>query len=133
MLSTWLPLTRGSTLVSNTVTNAVATLHGFYARVCVLDRKPRHDSPVSGKEDGEILGLFSKNLVHCPMIAVVRSFMCHESLLPTMTKVLKLGTGAGDTLESKLDCGHGGVEPLTPAIMLDLASKMGPRACFEEH
>jgi acyl-CoA synthetase (AMP-forming)/AMP-acid ligase II len=82
-------------------------------------------SPVDDKEDGEIIGLFSRNHIHYPMVAhacfrselvfggispastpfelwwILRkmqttSLMCHETLLPVVYEALKLGDGSND-------------------------------------
>lgn len=134
------PLPDDYPLFVNAVTEEVVTLHGFYARVCALARVLRYDgpnplglgcSPVSDKEDGEILGLFSRNHLHYPTVAhacfraelvfggispastpyelwwvlrkmQITSMMCHETLLPVLKEAMKLGTGEGDDLPLKM-------------------------------
>jgi 4-coumarate--CoA ligase len=82
-------------------------------------------SPVSDKEDGEILGMFSRNHIHYPMIAhacfraelvfggispdstpyelwwilrkmQITSIVCNEKLLPVLLQALKMGSGDND-------------------------------------
>ena len=127
-------------LFINAVTEEVVTLHSFYARVCALARVLRYDgpnplglgkSPLNDKEEGEILGLFSRNHIHYPMVAhacfrselpfggispastayelwwvlrkmQITSLMCHETLLPVLGEAFKLGKGEGDNLPLKL-------------------------------
>ncbi|KAF2031732.1 acetyl-CoA synthetase-like protein [Setomelanomma holmii] len=127
-------------LFINVVTEETITLHQFYGRVCALARVLRHDgpnplgsekSPMSDKENGEILGLFSRNHLHYPSVAhacfrselvfggispastvyelwwvlrkmQITSIMCHESLLPVLQGALKLGSGESDNLRLKL-------------------------------
>lgn len=127
-------------LFVNAVTEETVTLHQFYARVCALARVLRHDgpnplglgkSPINDREDGEILGLFSRNHIHYPSIAhacfrselvfggispastsyelwwvlrkmQITSIMCHETLLPVLQEACKLGSGANDELHLKL-------------------------------
>lgn len=134
------PLPEDYPLFLHAETQEVVTLHSFYARVCALARVLRYDgpnplglgkSPISDKEDGEILGLFSKNHLHYPMVAhacfrselvfggispastpyelwwvlrkmQITSIMCHESLLPVLREAIKLGLGEGDKLPLKL-------------------------------
>jgi len=134
------PLPEDYPLIVNAVTEEVITLHQFYARVCALGRVLRYDgpnplglgkSPVDDKEDGEILGLFSRNHLHYPEVAhacfrselvfggispgstpyelwwvlrkmQITSIMCHETLLPILREAFKLGTGEGDNLPLKL-------------------------------
>ncbi|KAF2474927.1 4-coumarate-CoA ligase-like protein [Lindgomyces ingoldianus] len=121
-------------LFINAVTDERVTLHQFYARVCALARVLRHDgpnplelrkSPVDDKEDGEIIGLFSRNHIHYPMLAhacfraelvfggispastpyelwwvlrkmQITSFVCHETLLPILREAMNLGSGEAD-------------------------------------
>ncbi|KAF2749964.1 4-coumarate-CoA ligase-like protein [Sporormia fimetaria CBS 119925] len=128
------PLPEDYPLFINAATEESVSLHQFYARCCALARVFRHDgpnplklsaSPVNDKEDGEILGLFSKNHIHYPMVAhacfraelvfggispastpfelwwilrkmQITSLMCHESLLPVVYEALKLGSGETD-------------------------------------
>ncbi|KAI0587235.1 CaiC, Acyl-CoA synthetases (AMP-forming)AMP-acid ligases II [Pyrenophora tritici-repentis] len=134
------PLPEDYPLIINAATEEVVTLHSFHARVCALSRVLRFDgpnplglgrSPVDDKEDGEILGLFSRNHIHYPMVThacfraelvfggispastpyelwwvlrkmQVTSIMCHETLLPVLNKAFKLGSGDGDSLPLKL-------------------------------
>lgn len=134
------PLPEDYPLIVNAVTEETVTLHQFYERACALARVFRYDgpnplglskSPVDDKEDGEILGLFSRNHVHYPAVAhacfraelvfggispastpyelwwvlrkmQITSIMCHESLLPVLREAFKLGTGEKDTLALKL-------------------------------
>ncbi|KAF2832317.1 4-coumarate-CoA ligase-like protein [Ophiobolus disseminans] len=134
------PLPEDYPLLVNAVTEEVITLHQFYARVCAMARVLRHDgpnplrlgkSPVNDKEDGEILGLFSRNHLHYPAVAhacfrselvfggispastpyelwwvlrkmQITSIMCHETLLPVLQEAFKLGSGEGDKLPLKL-------------------------------
>lgn len=121
-------------LFINAATEETVTLHQFYHRACALARVLRYDgpnplklgkSPVDDKEDGEIIGMFSRNNIHYPMVAhacfrselvfggispastpfelwwilrkmQITSLMCHESLLPVVAEALKLGTGEND-------------------------------------
>ncbi|KAF1846008.1 4-coumarate-CoA ligase-like protein, partial [Cucurbitaria berberidis CBS 394.84] len=134
------PLPDDYPLFINAVTQETVTLHSFYARVCALSRALRYDgpnplrlgkSPVNDAEQGEILGLFSKNHIHYPMVAhacfrselvfggispestayelwwilrkmQITSLMCHEALLPVLREAVKLGRGEGDDLPLKL-------------------------------
>lgn len=128
------PLPLDYPLFVNALTEETVTLHQFYSRVCALARVLRHDgpnpldlgkSPANDKEDGEILGLFSRNHVQYPMVAhacfrselvfggispastpyelwwilrkmQITSLMCHETLLPVLREALKLGNGEND-------------------------------------
>ncbi|KAF1950347.1 4-coumarate-CoA ligase-like protein [Byssothecium circinans] len=128
------PLPPDYPLIVNAVTEETVTLHQFYARCCALARVLRHDgpnpiglgkSPVNDKEDGEILGMFSRNHIHYPMVAhacfraelvfggispastpyelwwvlrkmQITSIMCHETLLPVLREALKMGLGEND-------------------------------------
>ncbi|KAF1996050.1 4-coumarate-CoA ligase-like protein [Amniculicola lignicola CBS 123094] len=121
-------------LFINAVTEETVTLHQFYGRTCALARVFRYDgpnplglakSPITDKDNGEILGLFSRNHIHYPMVAhacfrselvfggispastpyelwwvlrkmQITSIMVHESLLPVLREALKLGTGEDD-------------------------------------
>jgi 4-coumarate--CoA ligase len=134
------PLPPDYPLFINAITQETISLHQFYARTCALARVFRYDgpnplnlgkSPVSDKEDGEILGLFSRNHIHYPMVAhacfrsglvfggislastpyelwwmlrkmQITSIMCHETLLPVLHEALELGSGEGDDLPLKL-------------------------------
>lgn len=134
------PLPEDYPLIINAVTEEVVTLHSFYARACALARVFRHDgpnplglgkSPLNDKEDGEILGLFSRNHIHYPMVAhacfrselpfggispastpyelwwvlrkmQITSIMVHETLLPVLKEAFKLGSGEADSLPLKL-------------------------------
>lgn len=127
-------------LFINAVTEEVVTLHSFYARACALARVLRYDgpnplglgkSPLNDKEEGEILGVFSRNHIHYPMVAhawfrselafggispastayelwwvlrkmQITSLVCHETLLPVLKEAVKLGKGEGDILPLKL-------------------------------
>lgn len=135
-----LPLPQDYPILVDATTDEVVTLHQFYARVCALARVLRFDgpnplglgkSPVDDKEDGEVLGLFSRNHLHYPAVAhacfrsevvfggispastpyelwwVLRkmqatSIMCHETLLPVLEETFKLRSGQGDKLSLKL-------------------------------
>ncbi|KAF2854723.1 4-coumarate-CoA ligase-like protein [Plenodomus tracheiphilus IPT5] len=154
------PLPEDYPLFINAVTEEVVTIHGFYARVCAFARVLRYDgpnplgldrSPVSDKEDGEILGLFSKNHLHYPMVAhacfrselvfggispastpyelwwvlrkmQITSIMCHETLLPVLTEAMKLGTGEGDNLSLKLKLDLGKIIVLSDDSRLDIVA-----------
>tara|TARA_R110002003_G_scaffold129_3_gene12082 strand:- start:532 stop:1857 length:1326 start_codon:yes stop_codon:yes gene_type:complete len=88
-------------------------------------------SPLNDKEDGEILGLFSRNHLQYPAVAhacfrselvfggispastpyelwwilrkmQITSIVCHETLLPVLQGALKLGSGDNDNLLLKL-------------------------------
>ena len=134
------PLAEDYPLIINAATEESVTLHSFYARVCALSRVLRFDgpnpldlarSPVDDKEDGEILGIFSRNHIHYPTVThacfraelvfggispastpyelwwvlrkmQVTSIMCHETLLPVLNEAFKLGSGEGDSLPLKL-------------------------------
>jgi 4-coumarate--CoA ligase len=133
-------------LFINAATDERVTLHQFYARFQALSRVLRYSeegetaqqcrnrnvlglgrSPVDDKEPGEIIGFFSPNHIHYPMLAhacfraelafggispgstpyelwwvlrkmQITSLMLHESLLPKLNEALKLGTGEGDDL-----------------------------------
>lgn len=72
------PLPEDYPLFINAVTQETVTLHQFYARACALARVFRYDgpnplnlgkSPVDDKQEGEILGLFSRNHIHYPAVA----------------------------------------------------------------
>ena len=128
------PLPPDYPLFINAVTEETVTLHQFYARVCALARVFRYDgpnplglgkSPKSDEEEGEIIGLFSRNHVHYPMVAhacfrselvfggispastpyelwcvlrkmQITSLMIHESLLRVLGEAMKLGSGEDD-------------------------------------
>lgn len=128
------PLPPDHDLFIDAVTDERVTLHQFYDRVCSLARVLRFDgpnplgltrSPVDDKDDGEILGLFSRNHIHYPMLAhacfraelvfggispgstpyelwhimrkmQITSIVCHEALLPVLLQALKLGAGPDD-------------------------------------
>ncbi|KAH4004947.1 hypothetical protein HBI13_023320 [Parastagonospora nodorum] len=134
------PLPEDYPLFIDAATEQVITLHQFYARVCALARVLRHDgpnplglgkSPRHDKEDGEILGLFSRNHLDYPGVAhacfqselvfggispgstpyelwwvlrkmQITSIMCHETLLPVLQEAFKLGSGDRDNLPLKL-------------------------------
>jgi 4-coumarate--CoA ligase len=134
------PLPQDYPLFINAATNEVITLHQFYARACAIARVLRHDgpnplglkkSPQTDKEEGEILGLFSRNHLHYPAVAhacfrselvfggispastpyelwwvlrkmQITSIMCHETLLPVLQEAFKLGSGNSDNLPLKL-------------------------------
>ena len=134
------PLPEDYPLIINAVTEEVVTLHQFYERACALARVLRWDgpnplglgrSPVDDKEDGEIMGLFSRNHIHYPMVVhacwrselvfggispastpyelwwvlrkmQITSIMVHETLLPVLEEAIKLGTGEKDELPLKL-------------------------------
>ncbi|KPI43323.1 4-coumarate--CoA ligase-like 5 [Cyphellophora attinorum] len=121
-------------LFVNAVTDEKVTLHQFKRRVDALSRVFRHDgpnplklrpSPVDdkGPEGGEILGLFSWNHIHYPMLAhacfraelvfggispastpyelwlvlrkmQITALVLHESLIPVLVEALKLGREA---------------------------------------
>lgn len=118
------PLPPDYDIFINAVTDERVTLHQFKARVDALSRVLRYDgpnplklgrSPVDDKEEGEILGLFSWNHIHYPMMAHacfraelvfggispastpyelevvmkkmrITSLVIHESLLPVLQK-----------------------------------------------
>ncbi|KAF2702884.1 4-coumarate-CoA ligase-like protein [Pleomassaria siparia CBS 279.74] len=128
------PLPPDYPLFINSANEETVTLHQFYARTCALARVLRYDgpnplglrkSPTNDREYGEIIGLFSRNHVHYPMVAhacfraelvfggispastpyelwwvmrkmQITSLMCHESLLPVLGEALKLGSGETD-------------------------------------
>lgn len=154
------PLPEDYPLLVNAVTGEVITLHNFYARVCALARVFRHDgpnplglgqSPVDDKHDGEILGLFSKNHLHYPMVAhacfraellfggispastpyelwwvlrkmQITSIMVHGTLLPVLGEAFKLGSGQGDNLPLKLKLDPRKVVVLSDDASLDTVS-----------
>jgi 4-coumarate--CoA ligase len=135
------PLTDDYDLFINAVTDERVTLHQFHDRVRSLGRVLRYDgpnpldlakSPRDDTETGEILGLFSRNHIHYPMIAhacfraelvfggispestpyelwhvlrkmQITSLVCHETLLPVVREVLKLGTGENEDLQLVLN------------------------------
>lgn len=147
-------------LFINAVTEEVVTLHSFYARACALARIFRYDgpnplgldkSPFNDKEEGEILGLFSRNHLHYPMVAhacfraelafggispastpyelwwvlrkmQITSLMCHEIILPVLKEAFKLGTGEGDNLPLKLRLDPKKVFVLSDNASLDTVS-----------
>ncbi|KAK5100733.1 hypothetical protein LTR24_000879 [Lithohypha guttulata] len=128
------PLPPDHDLFIDAETGERVTLHQFYDRVCSLARVLRFDgpnplgltrSPVDDKDNGEILGLFSRNHIHYPMLAhacfraelvfggispgstpyelwhvmrkmQITSIVCQEALLPVLLQALRLGAGAGD-------------------------------------
>jgi 4-coumarate--CoA ligase len=154
------PLPEDYPLFINAVTEEVVTLHSFYARVCALARVLRYNganplglgkSSVNDKENGEILGLFSKNHIHYPMVAhacfrselvfggispastpyelwwvlrkmQVSSIVCHETLLPVLQEAFKLGSGEGDNLHLKLKLDQRKVIVLSDDAKLDTVS-----------
>ncbi|KIW01602.1 uncharacterized protein PV09_07074 [Verruconis gallopava] len=135
------PLAPDYDLFVNAVTGEKVTLHQFYERVKCLARVLRYDgpnplgltkSPKDDTETGEILGLFSRNHIHYPMLAhacfraelvfggispgstpyelwhvlrkmQITSLVCHESLLPVVAEALKLGKGEKEQLKLVLD------------------------------
>ncbi|KAK5100486.1 hypothetical protein LTS08_005235 [Lithohypha guttulata] len=135
------PLPLDYDLFINAVTDERVTLHQFHQRVCSLARVLRHDganplgltkSPKDDTEEGEILGLFSRNNIHYPMLAhacfraelvfggispgstsyelwhvlrkmQITSFVCNEALLPVLREALKLGRGPSGQLQLVLD------------------------------
>lgn len=135
------PLPTDYDLFINAVTDERVTLHQFYNRVCSLSRALRYDgpnplqlgkSPRDDTETGEILGLFSRNHIHYPMLAhacfraelvfggispgstpyelwhvlrkmQITSLVCNETLLPVLREALKLGKGPDDQLPLVLD------------------------------
>jgi 4-coumarate--CoA ligase len=151
------PLPQDYPLFINATTNEVVTLHQFYARVCAMARVLRHDgpnplglekSPRHDKEDGEIMGLFSRNHLHYPAVAhacfrselvfggispastpyelwwvlrkmQITSIMCHETLLPVLQEALKLGSGQSDGLPLKLVLDHKKIVVLSDNPMLN--------------
>lgn len=124
------PLPSDYTLFINAATDERVTLHQFHRRVCALARVFRHDgpnplhlsrSPIDDTEPGEILGLFSRNHIHYPMLAhacfraelvfggispgstpfelwhvlrkmQVSSIVVHEALLPVLREAIKLNS-----------------------------------------
>jgi 4-coumarate--CoA ligase len=134
------PLPEDYPLFINAATEEVVTLHQFYSRACAIARVLSHDgpnplgfgkSPRHDKEEGEILGLFSRNHIHYPAVAhacfrselvfggispastpyelwwvlrkmQITSIMCHETLLPVLQEALELGSGERDNLPLKL-------------------------------
>jgi 4-coumarate--CoA ligase len=135
------PLAEDYDLFINAVTDERVTLHQFYDRARSLARVLRYDgpnplgltrSPKDDTETGEILGLFSRNQIHYPMVVhacfraelvfggispgstpyelwhvlrkmQITSLMCHEALLPVVREALKLGKGANEDLQLVLD------------------------------
>jgi 4-coumarate--CoA ligase len=90
------PLPPDYPLFINAVTEETVTLHQFYARVCALTRVFRNDganplglmsSPANDKEDGEILGMFSRDHLHCPMVAhaCFRAELVFDGISPEST------------------------------------------------
>ncbi|KAF2420734.1 4-coumarate-CoA ligase [Tothia fuscella] len=128
-------------LFIDAVTDERVTLHHFLNRVRSLARVLRYDgpgslglkkSPKNDTEAGEILGLFSRNNVHYPMLVhacfraelvfggispestpfelwhvlrkmQITSLVCHETLLPVVVEALKLGRGPEGELQLVLD------------------------------
>lgn len=135
------PLPSDYDLFINAVTDERVTLHQFYHRVCSLSKALRYDgpnplglgkSPKDDTEDGEILGLFSRNHIHYPMLAhacfraelvfggispgstpyelwhvlrkmQITSLVCNETLLPVLGEALKLGKGPSGQLQIVLN------------------------------
>ena len=135
------PLGEDYDLFINAVTDEKVTLHQFIDRVKALGRVFRYDgpnplgftrSPKDDTETGEILGLFSRNHIHYPMLAhacfraelvfggispastpyelwhvlrkmQITSLVCHETLLPVVREALKLGRGEKEELKMILD------------------------------
>lgn len=154
------PLPEDYPLIINAVTEEVISLHQFYNRTCALARVLRYDgpnplglrrSPIDDKEDGEILGLFSRNHIHYPMVVQacwrselvfggispastpyelwwvlrkmqITSIMIHETLLPVLKEALKLGRGDKDELPLKLVLDSRKVIVLSEDISLDNVS-----------
>jgi 4-coumarate--CoA ligase len=154
------PLPEDYPLTVNAVTEEVVTLHQFYERTCALARVLRHDgpnplnlgkSPVNDKEEGEILGLFSRNHIHYPMVVhacwrselvfggispastpyelwwvlrkmQITSIMIHETLLPVLKEAMKLGTGSKDDLPLKIRLNLHKVIVLSEKPHLDIVS-----------
>jgi 4-coumarate--CoA ligase len=130
-------------LFINAITDERVTLHQFHDRVRSLARVLRYDgssslglrkSPKDDTETGEILGLFSRNHIHYPMLAhacfraelvfggispgstpfelwhvlrkmQITSLVCHETLLPIVQEAFKLGRGSTGELQLVLDPG----------------------------
>lgn len=112
-------------------TGSAVTLHQFYDRVCALSRALRYDgpnplnlgrSPIDDRDDGEILGIFSRNHICWPLLShscfraelvfggispgstpfelyhvmckmQITSIVVHESLLPVLQETIKLAPG----------------------------------------
>lgn len=134
------PLPPDYPLIINAATEEVLTLHDFYARTCALARVLRHDgvnplrlskSGVDDREEGEILGLFSRNHIYYPAVVhacwrvelvfggispastgfelwwvlrkmQITSLMVHEELLGVLGEALRLGKGEEDEMPLKL-------------------------------
>lgn len=115
-------------------THKKVTLHQFYHRVCALSRALRHDgpnpvglgmSPGNDREDGEIMGIISRNHLAWPVLShscfraelvfggispsstpyelyqimrkmQITSAVVHESLLPVLLETLRNGPQGGD-------------------------------------
>jgi 4-coumarate--CoA ligase len=154
------PLPEDYPLFINALTDETVTLHAFHARVCALARALRHDGPnplhlrpsaVNDKQDGEIIGLFSRNHIHYPAVAhacfraelvfggispastpyelwwvlrkmQVTSIMCHETLLPVLRAAIALGSGANDKLPLKLVLDERKIVVLSDDAKLDSVS-----------
>lgn len=135
------PLGPDYDLFIDATTDERLTLHQFHNRVHALSRAFRYDgpnplglrkSPKDDTEQGEIIGLFSRNHIHYSTIAhacfraelvfggispgstpyelwhvlikmQITSLLCHESLLPILKEALKLGKGSDDQLQLVLD------------------------------
>ncbi|KAL1954333.1 hypothetical protein VTO42DRAFT_1407 [Malbranchea cinnamomea] len=121
------PLQPDYDLFIDGLTGKAVTLHQFYNRVCALSRAFRFDgpnplglrrSPVDDREDGEILGIFSRNHICWPLVShacfraelvfggispnstpfelyhimckmQITSIVVHESLLPVLHETIK--------------------------------------------
>lgn len=128
------PLAADYDLFIDADTHKKVTLHQFYHRVCALSRALRHDgpnpvglgkSPENDRQDGEILGIISRNHLTWPVLShscfraglvfggispgstpyelyqimrkmQVTSAAVHESLLPVLLETLRNGPQDGD-------------------------------------
>jgi 4-coumarate--CoA ligase len=137
------PLPEDYDIFIDAITDERVTLHQFHNRVRSLARVLRYDgssslglekSPKDDTETGEILGLFSRNHIHYPMLAhacfraelvfggispgstpfelwhvlrkmQITSLVCHENLLPVVREAFKLGRGPSGELQLVLDPG----------------------------
>ena len=128
------PLPPDYDLFINAATEEKLTLHSFYERTKALARTLHHEgrnplglvpSPTDDTEDGDILGLFSRNHIHYSTLAhacfraeivfglispastpyelwsllrkmAVTGMIVHEELLPVLREAVKLGDGAAE-------------------------------------
>lgn len=134
------PLPPDYPLIINAATGVSLSLHAFYARVCALARALHPNgpnplrlrrSPRSDTDDGDIVGLLSRNHIHYPGVVhaclragvvfggispastpyelwvvlrrmQVSALVVHESLLGVVREAVGFGTGEGDAVGLRL-------------------------------